>query len=317
MDRMSRHPVYTRQRSNASSVSGAPSSPTMSPMHRHVRSGSSGVTNFRRTQNQAAKAAAQRLAQVMANQTDDDGGEDEDEDDDDLSFDYSLNPVLGVGLSSVRAAPPRSHALGRNPAEQLVSTRSTLSSRPSVKTAALPSAVPIMLRPPTSMAENPVGARKAMPVHTRKDSYSRRDKRAPFDMGASNIRGTDEDFEDEASSSGEDIASELSREEATFRQQEGLKNERETTSRVEEWIKTRDKVATKPSPRISSLRYNPSVRLEAETARDKAASSLNEPEGDMSSLQILAKKMMLTEEEMEEVVLKRCWLARYWNLCST
>ncbi|KAK9086582.1 hypothetical protein Syun_028976 [Stephania yunnanensis] len=35
----------------------------------------------------------------------------------------------------------------------------------------------------------------------------------------------------------------------------------------------------------------------------------------MSSLQTLAKKMMLTEEEMEEVVLKRCWLARYWNLC--
>ncbi|KAF6155669.1 hypothetical protein GIB67_007106 [Kingdonia uniflora] len=25
--------------------------------------------------------------------------------------------------------------------------------------------------------------------------------------------------------------------------------------------------------------------------------------------------MILTKEEMEEVVLKRCWLARYWNLC--
>nr|GMD43675.1 coiled-coil domain-containing protein SCD2-like [Ipomoea batatas] len=29
----------------------------------------------------------------------------------------------------------------------------------------------------------------------------------------------------------------------------------------------------------------------------------------------MMKRMILTQEEMEEIVLKRCWLARYWGLC--
>lgn len=29
----------------------------------------------------------------------------------------------------------------------------------------------------------------------------------------------------------------------------------------------------------------------------------------------MTQRMILTEEEMEEVVMKRCWLARYWGLC--
>ncbi|ESW19105.1 hypothetical protein PHAVU_006G096900 [Phaseolus vulgaris] len=29
----------------------------------------------------------------------------------------------------------------------------------------------------------------------------------------------------------------------------------------------------------------------------------------------MTQRMILTAEEMEEVVLKRCWLARYWGLC--
>ncbi|XVF06572.1 hypothetical protein REPUB_Repub06bG0060800 [Reevesia pubescens] len=60
------------------------------------------------------------------------------------------------------------------------------------------------------------------------------------------------------------------------------------------------------------------LRTEAETARDEATSALeklHEAESENRLLQTVTQRMMLTEEEMEEVVLKRCWLARYWSLC--
>ncbi|OMO97032.1 hypothetical protein CCACVL1_04696 [Corchorus capsularis] len=61
-----------------------------------------------------------------------------------------------------------------------------------------------------------------------------------------------------------------------------------------------------------------SLRAEVETARDEATSTLeklHETECEVRALQTVIQRLMLTEEEMEEVVLKRCWLARYWSLC--
>lgn len=79
-----------------------PSSPMMtSPlMNRHARSGSNAGpgSNAKKAQ---TKAAAQRLAAVMSNQT----GDDEDSDDD-LSFDY--NAVGSIGLAAGRSHPSRS-----------------------------------------------------------------------------------------------------------------------------------------------------------------------------------------------------------------
>ncbi|PWA76058.1 hypothetical protein CTI12_AA237080 [Artemisia annua] len=60
------------------------------------------------------------------------------------------------------------------------------------------------------------------------------------------------------------------------------------------------------------------LRLEAETAREEAASvreQLQETECEVRSLKTMTQRMVLTHEEMEELVLKRCWLARYWSLC--
>ncbi|KAF6146640.1 hypothetical protein GIB67_008926 [Kingdonia uniflora] len=60
-----------------------------------------------------------------------------------------------------------------------------------------------------------------------------------------------------------------------------------------------------------------SLRFEVETARDEAASAieqLHEAESKVKSLRSVTQRMILTKEEMEEVILKRCWLARYWNL---
>lgn len=82
--------VYAKQNSNT----GTPvtsSSPMASPLNRHTRMGSTtGLANARKAQN--AKAAAQRLAHVMAHQA-----ADEDDEEDDLLYDYGGTRSLGLG----------------------------------------------------------------------------------------------------------------------------------------------------------------------------------------------------------------------------
>lgn len=89
-------PVYTRQWSGGSSSTG--SSPAMSPAHPQSRLGpsSTGISTVKRTQNVAAKAAAQRLARVMASQTVDDDGDE----DDDLGFRFSAPPPAALSSFS-------------------------------------------------------------------------------------------------------------------------------------------------------------------------------------------------------------------------
>lgn len=90
-----------RQKSLSKSNSGSPSS-MASPKHRHSRTASTGIANMKRPQN--TKAAAQRLAQVMAHQSADD-----DEEEDDLMYDYSPGiPSAGIGLAGGRPNSRRS-----------------------------------------------------------------------------------------------------------------------------------------------------------------------------------------------------------------
>lgn len=98
-------PAYGRQWSSESN--GTATSPAMSPAHvRHSRSSSSsGISNIKRTQNFAAKAAAQRLAQVMASQTAAAAADDDDEDDD-LGFRYSAPPPISLSRNASNAAKP-------------------------------------------------------------------------------------------------------------------------------------------------------------------------------------------------------------------
>ncbi|KAL8171269.1 hypothetical protein V2J09_023073 [Rumex salicifolius] len=55
------------------------------------------------------------------------------------------------------------------------------------------------------------------------------------------------------------------------------------------------------------------------TTKDDDATSaleqLQECESELRSLRSAVQRLVLTQEEKEEVVLKRCWLARYWGLC--
>ena len=117
--RRARSPVYGRQWSGGSSSAG--SSPSMSPAHPQSRlgSGAGGVSTIKRSQNIAAKAAAQRLAQVMASQTADDY---EEEEDDDLGFRYSAPPP----------PVPSSYASSINSNNSISSARVTRSPSPAV-----------------------------------------------------------------------------------------------------------------------------------------------------------------------------------------
>ena len=82
-------PVYSRQWSGGSSSTGS-SSPAMSPAHPQSRlgQGATGFSTVKRTQNAAAKVAAQRLAKVMASQT----SADEDDDDEEHGFRFATRP---------------------------------------------------------------------------------------------------------------------------------------------------------------------------------------------------------------------------------
>ncbi|KAM1640375.1 hypothetical protein ACFX1X_010630 [Malus domestica] len=131
MDRM--RPVYVRQKSNSSGgTPGAPTSPMMSPMNHHGRSGSVGMVGARKVQH--TKAAAQRLAHVMAHKP----ADDDDEDDDDLSYDPGLSSRTGsLGLVGGRSMRPRSPMSVRAAQEHSTSTRGR--SSPSLNSMELPS----------------------------------------------------------------------------------------------------------------------------------------------------------------------------------
>ncbi|CAA3007753.1 Hypothetical predicted protein [Olea europaea subsp. europaea] len=97
-----------------------------SPKHRHSRTASTGIANMKRPQN--TKAAAQRLAQVMAHQSADD-----DEEEDDLMYDYSPGiPSAGIGLAGGRPNSRRSTMSVRTAVEQPPPSRLTIGARTSV-----------------------------------------------------------------------------------------------------------------------------------------------------------------------------------------
>jgi hypothetical protein len=101
-------PLYVRQWSSESSTTGTnPSSPAMSPSRApHVRSASATTfSTVKRNQNFAAKAAAQRLAQVMASQTADD--DDDEDDSDDLGFRYSAPPPFSLSRTALNTTTTR------------------------------------------------------------------------------------------------------------------------------------------------------------------------------------------------------------------
>ncbi|XP_068665493.1 coiled-coil domain-containing protein SCD2-like [Aristolochia californica] len=336
MDRLrAGSPVYSRQRSGDSNSTG--SSPAMSPAHHHARSSSaSGFSTIKRTQNVAAKAAAQRLAQVMASQT---AGDDDDEDDDLApSFRYPppfSNNSVGNSVPAISTSRPTrspSPALGRNFVEHNTPARSASAGRPSISvrsTPMVPPTRPSSLRTTTTIP----------PIDPSVDK--RREKRFTTDMGHLNLKESGNQREasalrdelDMLQEENENILDKLRLaeercEEAEARARElekqvaalgeGVSLEARLLSRKEAALRQRE-AAFKAAKQTKDGREEEmsSLKLEVESAKDEAAvviEQLREAESEAKALRSMTQRMILTQGEMEEVVLKRCWLARYWSL---
>lgn len=103
-------PVFGRQWSDTSNSTES-SSPAMSPAHRKQLGGVGGFSTAKRSQNVAAKAAAQRLAKVMALQNKDNGDDEDEEEDEDEDLSLRFAPT---SLKPARRAPSSLSSTGSN-----------------------------------------------------------------------------------------------------------------------------------------------------------------------------------------------------------
>lgn len=344
--------MYARQWSGGSSSTGS-SSPAGSPAHPRARLPPTvtGMSTIKRTQNVAAKAAAQRLAQVMASSH----RPDEDEDDDDLGFrpptaafstndNRSNSNSKNSGLSAISLAKPNrspSPSLGRNFMDHTPSVRSASTGRPSsmsVRTAAATTTTTTgaIVPPSRSSLRTPVTIPPIEPPSNRL-----REKRFTPELGRIDLK--DSGNEHEASTLRDELdmlqeendiildklrRTEEQREESEARVRllekqvaslgEGVSLEAKLLSRKQEALRQRE-AALKAAQQNKDGREDEItiLRTEIENLKDDTANAmeqLQEAESEAKALRTLTQRMILTHEEMEEVVLKRCWLARYWGL---
>ncbi|KAJ6943976.1 LOW QUALITY PROTEIN: hypothetical protein NC652_009416 [Populus alba x Populus x berolinensis] len=404
MDRQrTESPLYTRQ---WTSDSGASPTAAMVPNARHghhARSSSaSGFSTIKRNQNVAAKAAAQRLAQVMASQTADDDDDDDDDEGDDLGFRYSAPPplslsrnansnsnnVIATSKASVATASSRinrspSPALARN-FEETAAGRSTSAGRPaiSLRTAAAVPPVPLgkgSLRtavslPPIDPPRNGhrdgkshaaswsgselkeylglelrnwtrlVSARPSFEVGlpTKRQCVNRHDYRFLSEVVNFNSKDTGDQheasalrdeldmlqeengnileklrLEEERSKEVDARVKELEKQVAALG--EGVSLEAKLLSRKEAALRQREAALKDAKQNNMVDKEIASIRSEIENAKDEASvvvQQLRGAESEVKALRSMTQRMILTQKEMEEVVLKRCWLARYWGLAA-
>ncbi|KAG6410433.1 hypothetical protein SASPL_128493 [Salvia splendens] len=362
-------PVYARQWSGGSSSTGS-SSPVGSPAHPRSRlpPSAAGMSTIKRTQNVAAKAAAQRLALVMASKTPND---DDDDEDDDLGFRFAAPPApmsassnigvnrsdsgsngggfSGISLTRPNRSPSPSdqyesccsfdptvrvdfcrNFMDINPPVRSTSAgRSSMSVRTGTNTVAPPS---------RSSLKTPVAIPPIEPPSSRL-----REKRFVPDIGR-DLKGSENQLEASALRDELDMLQEENevildklrhadekREEAEARARElekqvaslgeGVSLEAKLLSRKEAALQKRE-AALKAAKQTKDVRDGElaGLRAELENVKDETAAAveqLHEAESEADALKTMTQRMILTHEEMvEEVVLKRCWLARYWGLAS-
>lgn len=102
---------------------------------------------------------------------------------------------------------------------------------------------------------------------------------------------------------------------------EGATFEARLVTRKEAALKQREaalKAAREQSHDVKEVEVT-QLRLEAEAAKEEAVAESEKARQaveEMLSLRAMTQRLILTPEEKEEVVLKRCWLARYWLLAA-
>ncbi|GJV87375.1 coiled-coil domain-containing protein SCD2 [Tanacetum coccineum] len=312
------------------------SSSSPSRYHHHSRTSSgttttTGISNIKRNQNVAAKAAAQRLAQVMASQTTNtNGGYDDDEDeDDDLDFGFAQPIVVNrrpVGVKGTtgnavgttnrtKIAGFPLHALARTRSEEVQPPRpTTLTERPSRPNNSLIPSVPTSrtsLKTPTAIPPIDPPPKKQT------------EKRLQVEMGEKNLKNNGDGREasalrDELDMLQEENENDLEKVAQVASLGEGISLEAKLLSRKEAALRQREaalKEAKKAKDGVNGEVV--SLRSEVKKAKDEAAAIVDQLQGiesEVKAFHSMTQRMILTQSEMEEVVLKRCWLARYWGL---
>ncbi|MED6169239.1 hypothetical protein PIB30_019711 [Stylosanthes scabra] len=163
----------------------------------------------------------------------------------------------------------------------------------------VPSSVPITLRR-DSFASIP-------PLETPTPSLDlRKDRRMSLDLGSMKVRS---EFSNQP------------------RPQTELEDEldilQEENESLHEKLRLTEEKWEEAESRIRQLEQQAAMRnaskgrgsFEAAAQRADAEGEKEEVTAALEKLRLMTQRMILTEEEMEEVTLKRCWLARYWGLC--
>uniref|UniRef100_A0A0D9V9U1 Coiled-coil domain-containing protein SCD2 n=1 Tax=Leersia perrieri TaxID=77586 RepID=A0A0D9V9U1_9ORYZ len=308
------------------------------------------ISNVRRTQNVAARAAAARLAQVMASQSAAAAAGEDDDDDEYGANDHAAAPPVapaarfgsarsssGHGSNGVsllgRAARSPSPALGRNIVEP-PPVRSTSAGRPAVASRPTTTVVPPIKTNTALRTPSPIP-----PVSV--DPPVDRSRQKRFDTSHLNSRESTPKREASALQDELDILQEENEsvleklrlaeercEEAEARAKElekqvaalgeGVSLEARLLSRKEAALKQRE--AALKAARESKDGKDGEVstlKQELDCAKEEVATAmeqLKDAETETKALRSMTQRMVLTQEEMEEVVLKRCWLSRYWGL---
>lgn len=283
----------------------------------------------------AAKAAAQRLAKVMASQTTDD---DEDEDDvggDDLDFRYGAPPLSFTRNNA--STKPRPAAAAVLPPPKIGRSSSPAFSRNSPAVSVRASQQPPV--PPSKLSQRNQ-ATVPLPVVTPKKQT---EKRALPEIGQLSAKDSKDQHEasalqdelDMLQEENESILEKLRLEDERCKEAEarvtelekqvtslgeGVSLEAKLLSRKEAALRQRE-AALKDARqnREGANKETTALRAQVENAKQEAAgvvSQLQVAESEVNALRTMTHRMILTPKEMEEVVLKRCWLARYWGLAA-
>ncbi|KAJ4768204.1 coiled-coil protein [Rhynchospora pubera] len=326
--------------SRQSSISSDASPPrslhaTSTPLQPHHRRNDSASLPGapRRRQNAAARAAAQRLARAMASTgSPENSSAEEDDLDDDLSSVHSFDTStprrgsirssisqtslesttprrrtpsqVSIDLPSVRNRTP-SPAMGRYLNEQSGSIRPTPISRTAIT--GRPSTLPPgrqTLRPSASISASDLPALPAA---------SRREKGMSFDLGnlvvKEEVPPSSLDLQDEIDVLQEQNDSILQKLHEAEERCEAAESKAQQLERKVSFL------GDAPSNRIHTLSRKGTM-LQQRQANGGDTPKIDVAKSELRSLKKMGRRMILCQEEQEEVMLKRCWLARYWELCK-
>lgn len=326
-------PLLGRQRSVHGGLGGIP------PARSGSGSSSGSINSLKKSQNYAAKAAAARLAQVM--QANRDSIDDDDEDD---MPRYS--PYIPSARDSTRDQSPgfRAH-YDSSPATLGSTLRPSANPRGSLRPTALAASQPAAQRPRPVLPMGPATLRSVSPTpepladRVRRFSSDLPTSGGGHDSSGPNSRRETAALRDEIDMLQEEnetlldklriVEEKLAERDLRSRELEkqvtalgeGISLDSRILNRKEQFLKQREaalKAAKEQSKDVKDDEIA-ALRVEAEVAREEAVAAseaAREVEIEVKALRTMTHRMILTQEEMEEVVLKRCWLARYWGLAA-